>query len=374
METVSLQSKLGTLLSWFERRNATDLHGQTGRPYALRRQGQLMRVPLHVQSEPSPEDLEAMVREAFSETVANHILQEKEWDLSFYFGESRYRANFSRQCGRLAFSLRLVPPQTLGLKDLQLPASLTELVESHRGLVLVTGPAGQGKSTTCRALLEYLNGGKALRVITVEDPIEFLFQERECTFQQREVGIDTDSFEMGIRNAMRQDPDVLFIGEIRDAESIHSALRAAETGHLVLTTLHADSVPQAISRIREFFPAGHQENIMSLLSRNLRAAMAQRLIPNVQGGRTPCVEVMRQDSGIQQAILEGNFSMISGIMESALERGMHSFDQYLSELLAAGVVDRAVAMDYAVNRHHLELKLRGIQSNTPILYERGSKR
>lgn len=318
---------------------------------------------------PVPEDLTlgAWFLDAFSPALFARIAASHEVDASFHFRSQRYRANFSKQRGRQSFSFRAVPQQRMRLEDLQLPESLADLVAEPRGLILVTGPTGQGKSTTLRALLQHINETQVRRIITVEDPIEHLFTDARSHFEQREVGLDTASFADGIRNAMRQDPNVLFVGEIRDRDSIWSAMQAAETGHLVLTTLHADSVAQAIGRIREFYPANEQANISALLARNVNAIVCLRLVPNLQGTRTPCLELMRRDAGTARAILENDLHQLTGIVEAANHVGMHTFDQYLQELLAAGVIAEETARTYAVNRHRLELALRGIVTSQPIL-------
>ncbi|HNQ89863.1 MAG TPA: PilT/PilU family type 4a pilus ATPase [Verrucomicrobiota bacterium] len=366
-ETVHPGTALSRLLAWCEAQGASDLHGQAGKPYALRVQGRLTRVPAETFPAPTDDGLYRAFEETFSPTLCQRIEQEREVDLSFYHGPLRYRANFSKQLGRQSFSFRTVPPQQFRLRDLQLPESLRTLVDEPRGLVLVTGPAGQGKSTTVRALIQELNETRACRIITIEDPIEYIFTDRCAQFEQREVGLDTASFADGIRNAMRQDPNVIFVGEIRDRESIFAAMQAAETGHLVLSTLHADSVAQAIGRLREHYPVGEQDGLSGLLARNLNAMVCQRLLPNVQGTRTPCVEVMRRNRGIQDAVAANDLTLLTGIMEAAVHEGMHSFDQYLTELLAAGVITRETALTYAVNRHRLEMTLRGFHSPAPIL-------
>jgi twitching motility protein PilT len=253
------------------------------------------------------------------------------------------------------------------LDDLQLPLSLRELLDEPRGLVLLTGPTGQGKSTTARALLQELNESRPVRIITIEDPIEYVFEDDQAQFEQREVGIDTASFADGIRNAMRQDPNVIFVGETRDRASIFAAVQAAETGHLVVTTLHADSVAQAVARLREYYPASEQPILSSLLARNLIAVVSQRLLPNVNGTRTPCLELMRRNAGVEEAIRSNNLLLLTGIIEVSLNEGMHTFDQYLIELLASGVVTRETAERYAVNRHKLDLTLRGITTAPGIL-------
>jgi twitching motility protein PilT len=308
-----------------------------------------------------------MLADNFAPRTIARIDEQFEVDLSFYCSGQRYRANFSKQKGLQSFSFRTVPQQRLRLQDLQLPESLTDLVREPRGVVLVTGPTGQGKSTTLRALIQEINQTQALRVITIEDPIEYVFEDDQCQFEQREVGIDTASFADGIRNAMRQDPNVIFVGEIRDRESIFAAMQAAETGHLVLTTLHADSVPQAIARIREFYPSAEQTNISQLLGRNLNAVVSQRLLPNRSGTRTPCLEILKRDPGVQEAIQTNNLHLLAGIIEVAVNQGMHTFDQYLIELLAADIITEEAARHYAVNKHRLEMVLRGIVTPAPIL-------
>jgi twitching motility protein PilT len=295
------------------------------------------------------------------------IEKQFEVDLSFYCSGVRYRANFSKQKGQQSYSFRTVPQQRLKLQDLQLPESLVDLIREPRGLILATGPTGQGKSTTLRALIQQINEMQSLRIVTIEDPIEYVFEDEQSQFEQREVGIDTGSFADGIRNAMRQDPNVIFVGEIRDRESIFAAMQAAETGHLVLTTLHADSVPQAIGRIREFYPTSEQPGISSLLARNLNSIISQRLLPNTSGTRTPCLEILKRDAGVQEAIQTNNLHLLSGIIEASVNMGMHTFDQYLMELLAAGLVSEEVARHYAVNKHKLDMALRGIVTQTPIL-------
>ena len=367
MEQVRQGTALSRILDWCRKQDATDLHAQAEKPYSIRVHGGLSWVPVELFAPPTDREIHDLLRENFSPAACDRIESQCEVDLSFYDGNRRYRANFSRQKGRQSFSFRTVPQQRLKLKDLQLPGSLTDIIQEPRGLVLATGPTGQGKSTTMRALIQEINETRAVRIITIEDPIEYVFEDCLSQFEQREVGIDTASFADGIRNAMRQDPNVIFVGEIRDPQSIFAAMQAAETGHLVLTTLHADSVAQAIGRIREFYPSSEQANISSLLARNINTIVCQRLIPNVEGTRTPCLEVMRRDAGVQEAIQSNNLHLLTGIIEVSVNQGMHTFDQYLLELLAAEIISRETAQHYAVNKHKLDMALRGILTCTPIL-------
>lgn len=372
MESVPDGCAVSRLLAWAEARGASDVHGRAAAGFVVRINGALEPVPADATpSNPDTESFQGWFTEAFSAGLCSRIASGGEVDASFNHGALRYRANFSHQRGTQSFSFRIVPRQRHRLGDLQLPESLSELMRNLRGLILVTGPTGQGKSTTVRAMLQHLAEERAKRIITIEDPIEFLFEDARSHFEQREVGIDTPSFAQGIRNAMRQDPNVLFVGEIRDRESIWAALQAAETGHLVVTTLHADSVGQAIGRLREHYPAAEQPGVSALLARNLNAIICQRLVPNVDGGRTPCLEILRRDAGVEEAIREHQLAQLSGIIEASNHVGMHSFDQYLQELLAAGVVHVETAREYAVNRHRLELALRGIITAQPILERKG---
>jgi twitching motility protein PilT len=367
VHSVRPQTRLGELLQWCERRNASDLHVQAGRPLVIRIDGKLQRVPENTYNPLSEEAIYEWLGENFSPETCEKIRTSKEADLSFYHSYQRYRANFSKQKGTQSFSFRIVPQHRQKLKELNLPDSIADLVKEPRGLILATGPTGQGKSTTLRALIQEINETAAMRIVTIEDPIEYVFEDYLSQFEQREVGIDTDSFAGGIRNAMRQDPNVIFVGEIRDKDSIYAALQAAETGHLVLTSLHADSVAQAIGRIREFYPSSEQDNISNLLARNLNAIICERLIPSTGGTRIPAIEIMKRDKGVQEAIQTNNLHLLQGIIEAAVGQGMHSFDQYLIELLAAGQITEEVARHYSVNKHRLDLVLRGIFTNAAIL-------
>lgn len=367
MQAIQNGTRLDQLLAWCEEIKASDLHAQTDEAFTVRVDGRLRRLRPDEFPPFSSEDLYQELSRNFSAEIVASIRRKNEFDMSFRHGQNRYRANFSKQKGEQSFSFRFVPQQRFGLRDLCLPDSLNEIVEELRGLVILTGPTAQGKSTTARALLQHLNANRPIRIITIEDPVEYVFKDEQAQFEQREVGIDTDSFANGIRNAMRQDPNLIFVGEMRDRESIYAAVQAAETGHMVITTLHADSAPQALGRIRMFYPLNEQQNISSLLARNLKAIVTQRLVPSMRGPRIPCLEVLRVDRGAQEAIANNELHLLEGIIESAVGQGMHSFDQYLMELLAAGHVSNETARHFAVNRHRLELMLRGIISHRAIL-------
>jgi twitching motility protein PilT len=363
MERIAPNSSLGKLLDWCVKQAATDLHAQADRRYAYRVDGKLERVPPGQFPVPRNDDIAEMLREAFSGSICDRIEKQHEMDLSFLCDGVRYRANFSKQQGAQSFSLRVVPQRVPNLDDLQLPATLAELVREPRGLLLVTGASGQGKSTTACALLQRLNETMALRVITIEDPIEYLFLEDHSQFEQREVGVDTATFADAIRNAVRQDPEVIFIGEIRDRATVQAAMQAAETGHLVLATLHADSVVQTLDRIRELHPASEQANASALLARSLNAIICQRLVPGTANKRIPCLEIMRHTAATQEAIVRNDLILLTGIIEASISEGMHSFDQHLMQLLGQGMVTEETARYYAVNWNRLEMEMHGYVSS-----------
>jgi twitching motility protein PilT len=365
MERITLTSSLGKLLDWCMKQAATDLHAQANRRYSFRVDGKLQRIPPEQFAAPTNDDIVKLLREAFSSAICDRIEKQHEMDLSFLCDQLRYRANFSKQQGAQSFSFRVVPQRVPQLDDLQLPSTVAELVKEPRGLLLVTGAAGQGKSTTACALLQRLNETLALRIITVEDPIEYLFIENQCQFEQREVGVDTESFANAIRNAVRQDPEVIFIGEIRDRETVQTAMQAAETGHLVLATLHADSVPQTLDRIRELHPASEQANASTLLARSLNAIVCQRLIPSTFNTRIPCLEIMRRNTATQDAIARNDAHLLTGIIEASMNEGMHSFDQHLMQLLKGEYVTMETARYYAVNWNRLDMEMHGYVSAMP---------
>jgi twitching motility protein PilT len=365
MERIAQTTSLGRILEWCREQAATDLHAQADRRYSFRVDGQLQRIPPAQFPPATNDDIVRMLREAFSSSICDRIEKQHEMDLSFLCGPLRYRANFSKQQGAQSFSFRVVPQSIPHLQDLELPPTVGDLVTEPRGLLLITGAAGQGKSTTACALLQRLNETLALRVITIEDPIEYLFTEDHCQFEQREVGVDTESFANGIRNAVRQDPEVIFIGEIRDGETVHAAMQAAETGHLIVATLHADSVPQTLDRIRELHPAAEQANASALLARSLNAIICQRLIPSSRHKRIPCLEIMRRNAGTQEAIARNDPHLLAGVIQASVNEGMHSFDQHLMQLLKSGSVTLETAKYYAVNWNRLEMEIHGYAPALP---------
>ncbi len=286
---------------------------------------------------------------------------EKEWELNIGLaleGLGRFRINVFRQRGEVAMVVRYIKLGVPGLEELGLPLILEELIMQPRGLILVVGATGSGKSTTLASMIEYRNERKSGHVLTIEDPIEYLFEHKKSMINQREVGLDTQSFHHALRNAMREAPDVIMIGEIRDVETMQAAVAYAETGHLCLSTLHANNANQALDRIKNFFPDTAHRQLYNDLSLNLKAVVSQRLIKDVGGGRIPAVEVMLLSSYVSELILKGDTHGLKEAMEQSETRGMQTFDQCLFELYKAGRISQEEALNNADSRNDLSLRIR----------------
>ncbi len=323
---------------------ASDLHLKAGAPPVLRIHGSLVPQDL-------PELTAEAVKAAFSQvttsTQQESFEQEKELDIAYGAeGIGRFRVNASMQRGSIALAFRLVRTVIPTLEELGLPDVCRSLVLKPRGLVLVTGPTGCGKSTTLAAMIDHLNERERRHIVTVEDPIEFVHQNKRCLISQRELGPDTNSFAAALKHVLRQDPDVILVGEMRDLETMSTALTAAETGHLVLATLHTPSAAQTIDRIIDSFPAHQQQQIKVQLSTVLEAVLCQTLVPRADGsGRVAAVEVMVSTSAVRNLIREGKTFQLPNAIQTGSQHGMQTLDQALSALLRANVVtpDEALA-------------------------------
>jgi twitching motility protein PilT len=331
---------------------ASDIHLKTGQPPVLRCDGALARleewppldeaaveVALQVVAVTAPARLAA-----FRETGELDIAYQDE-------GLPRFRVNAYRQRGTTSLALRVIPTRVPSFAELTLPPGVERLANEPRGLVLVTGATGSGKTMTLAAMVGHINGTRRQHVITIEDPIEILHPDEGCIVSQREVGHDTESFEQALRRALRQDPDVILIGELRDAETAQTALQAAESGHLVLSTMHTVDAAETVGRMIEFFPPAKQHQIRSILAGVLRGIVSQRLLPRVDGGRIPAVEVMVANSRIADLIRESRTEEITEAIGEGAFFQMQTFSDALIELVLAGHVDREVAANAATNRH-----------------------
>ncbi|ASD23187.1 type IV pili twitching motility protein PilT [Cryobacterium sp. LW097] len=325
--------------------NGSDLHITVGAPPNLRVNGSLR--PL----DGAPRWLFDKVSSALLSilTPAQHMEFERELELDFAFtaNDARFRVNYYQQRGSIGAAFRLIPRIIKPLKELGMPESVARFAAMPRGLVLVTGPTGSGKSTTLAALVDEVNRTRADHIVTVEDPIEFLHKHRMSLVNQREVGSDTKSFAAALKHVLRQDPDVILIGELRDLETISVAITAAETGHLVFATLHTQSAPQTIDRMIDVFPPHQQAQVRSQLAATLQGVICQTLVKRVDDGRVVATEVMFATSAISNLIREGKTYQIPSAMQAGRSLGMHTIDQHLAELVDAGVISRASAEEKA---------------------------
>ena len=331
---------------------ASDVHLKIGQPPVLRREGSL--APLEGWPPLDQQQLESVLATVTAQDPARRASFDATGDLDLAYTPTdlpRFRVNGFRQRGAISFAFRAIPDRVPSFQELGLPSGVRSLTEEHRGLVLVTGQTGSGKTTTLAAMVDYINRTRKQHIVTIEDPIEILHEDVDCVVNQREVGVDTESFHEALRRALRQDPDVILIGELRDAATAQTALQAAESGHLVLSTLHTIDAAESIGRIIEFFPPEKQEQVRSILAGVLRGVVSQRLLPGIYGGRVAAIEVMVTNARIADLIRENRADEVT---EAIAEGGffhMQTFTQALIELVASGRVDREVAANAATNRH-----------------------
>ena len=350
--------KIETLLEECVRRKASDLHIQFGIPPILRIDGALVAIPN------TPALTEEMLRNLIFATMDEDqqkiYLKDKEFDYSFSFGEvARFRVNAFHERGKMAAAFRLIPNAIVPLSDLNMPEVIGTFSEFPRGLVLVTGPTGSGKSTTLAALIDKINREKSVHILTIEDPIEFTHKSQRSVVVQREVHYDTFSFAAALRSALRQDPDVVLIGEMRDLETIQAAITIAETGHLVFGTLHTNSAAQSIDRIIDVFPAHQQPQVRAQLANMLMAICSQRLVPAVAGGRVCAAEIMVANSAVRALIREGKTFQLDTAIQTGADQGMQTMDRTLAKLVQTGVITYDAAREYAVDINELNRYVKG---------------
>ena len=337
---------------------ASDAHLKIGQPPVLRRDGTL--VPLDgwpSLDEAQLDDILATLTQA-DPARRQHFDDTGELDLAYTpTGLPRFRVNGFRQRGSISFAFRVIPTSVPTFETLGLPPGVAVLAEEHRGLVLVTGATGSGKTTTLAAIVGHINSTRHQHIVTIEDPIEILHEDRNCIVNQREVGLDTASFGEALRRALRQDPDVILIGELRDAETAQTAMQAAESGHLVLSTLHTIDAAESIGRIIEFFPPEKQVQVRTILAGVLRGVISQRLLPRVDVGRVAAVEVMVNNARIAELIRENKIDEVTDAIADGAYFQMQTFTQALITMVLAEVVDTETAANAAGNRHDFLLAL-----------------
>ena len=343
------------------RRNASDLHLKVGRPPTLRVDGDLAPLELPPLR---PEDLKALAEQLMTPRQVKQFAEEKECDFAIGVpGIGRFRVNVYQQRGSLCYAMRSIPYQAKTIPELNLPPVLEEISMKPRGLVLVTGITGSGKSTALAAMIQHINEHRRANIITIEDPIEFLHRDINCHINQREVGTDTTTFGQALRRVLRQDPDVILIGEIRDIETLDTALKAADTGHLVFSTLHTTDATQTINRVLSFYPPHQQAEVRFSLASALQAVVSLRLVPRCdRAGRIPASEILINTAAVRDQIrdMEKVLNIPDLIKEGAVQYGMQSFDQSLMSWYSKGMISYESAVFYATSPAEFALRVQGV--------------
>jgi twitching motility protein PilT len=343
------------------RRNGSDIHLKVGRPPTIRVDGELL--PL---DSPSlrPEDLKVLAEQLMTPRQVKQFAEEKECDFAIGVpGIGRFRVNVYQQRGSLCYAMRAIPYQARTIRELNLPTVCEEIAMKPRGLVLVTGVTGSGKSTALAAMIQHINESRRANVITIEDPIEFLHRDINCHINQREIGTDTANFAQALRRVLRQDPDVILIGEIRDLETLDTALKAADTGHLVFSTLHTTDATQTINRVLSFFPPHQQSEVRFSLASALQAVISLRLVPRSdRAGRIPACEVLINTAAVRDNIrdMEKMLNIPDLIKEGAVQYGMQSFDQSLMQHFSRGHISYESAVFFATSPAEFALRVQGV--------------
>lgn len=354
MEQKEHEQWLKKLLIMVGQKGASDLHLAVGRYPTLRINGSLHPVT----EEPilTPQDTKAFSEILMTEDKKQELVATGQTDLSYSLDErARFRTNVFIQKGYVGIIMRFVMDHLRNLSELNVPEALYTFTEAAQGLVLVTGPVGHGKSTTLAALIQHINENYDKHVVTIEDPIEFVYNQDRCIINQREIGRDAKNFADALRACFREDVNVVLLGELRDLETISTAITAAETGHLIFATLHTNDSAQTIDRIIDVFPAHQQNQIRNQLASVLLGVVSQRLIPKVGGGRVPAVEIMYKNHAVENLIRENKGHQIDSVIETSLQDGMISLDRSLAELVQRGHISLQDAFVYAKNREYLEM-------------------
>jgi len=352
----SYQFELDELLETAIKQDSSDIHISVGRHPTLRVSGEL--IPLVKQPIITPEHDEGLILSLLSEEQKEKFLKEREIDFSYSFkGKARFRVNVFHQMGYMSAALRFFPSKIKTLKELNLPSILEKFTHYSQGFFLVVGPSGHGKSTTLASLIDSINHTRSEHIITIEDPVEYIFVQDRSIINQREVGFDTEGFHRALRSSFRQDPDVIMIGEMRDLETISTALSAAETGHLVFATLHTNNAAQTIDRIIDICPPEVQNQVRSQLAASLLGVVSQRLVPRIDGGRVPAIEIMFANSAIRNLIREGKVYQIDLVIETSADEKMIPLNKSLADLIHKGEISLENAELYSLNPNDLRLLL-----------------
>ena len=338
---------ISQLLSFGVKEGASDCHLSAGEPPMLRLHGDMKKVDMPPMTQ---EQVHSLVYDIMSDAQRKIFEEHLECDFSFALGDiSRFRVNVFLQNRGLAAVFRTIPTEILPLEKLGMPPIVRQLCDREKGLILVTGPTGSGKSTTLAGMIDYLNNLYEGHVITIEDPIEFVHKSKKCLVNQRELGVHTKSFANALRSALREDPDIVLVGEMRDLETIQLALTAAETGHLVFATLHNSSAPKTVDRIIDAFPPNQQAQVRTQLAEALEAVLTQTLVKKKTGGRAAAVEILVATTAIRNLIREQKLHQIPGLMQASQKEGMQTMDMALLDLATRGVITKAEAQSRSMN-------------------------
>lgn len=343
-----LSMDIAELLAFSVKNKSSDLHISSGLPPMIRVDGDLRKINLPPLEH---KDVIKIIYDIMNDRQRKEYEEFLEADFSFEINNlARFRVNAFNQSRGAAAVFRTIPSEILSMEDLKLPPIFKEMAEFSRGLVLVTGPTGSGKSTTLAAIIDYINSSRYEHILTVEDPIEFVHTSKKCLVNQREVHKDTLSFNAALRSALREDPDIILVGELRDLETIRLAMTAAETGHLVFGTLHTNSATKTINRIIDVFPAEEKSMVRSMLSESLQAVIAQSLLKKNQGGRVAALEIMLCTGAIRNLIREDKVAQMYSSIQTGQAKGMQTLDQHLTELVNNNIISKITAHDAAINK------------------------
>ncbi|OGF61448.1 MAG: type IV pili twitching motility protein PilT [Candidatus Fischerbacteria bacterium RBG_13_37_8] len=361
-------NKIDRFLKLMNDKGASDLHLSVGSPPVLRVYGDLERLRYKAISQT---DYENLMGPIVPKGIWAAFVKAGEYDFAYHLeGVGRFRVNIFKQEKGMGATFRIIPDHILSLEELGLPAQIEKYAMMDQGLILTTGPTGSGKSTTLAAIINHINENKKFHIITIEDPIEFVHQSKKSLITQRELGQHTTSFADALRAAIREDPDCILVGEMRDLETISTALHAAETGILVFATLHTNSAAKSIDRIIGVFPADEQEEIRIVLSHVLRGIVSQQLLKRTEGGRIAAIELLFSSSAVANAVREGKTAMINSVIQTGKKQGMYSMDQCLMEFVMSKIVFPEEAYEKSIDKetfkaflkeHNIELKLRAFE-------------
>ncbi|MDP4009410.1 MAG: PilT/PilU family type 4a pilus ATPase [Candidatus Shapirobacteria bacterium] len=354
-----MNTKIQELLDLAVVNKASDLHLMMGMTPKIRVNGELAEVSSF--GALSDHLIEEMIFSIISEEQKQKVFLERELDFSLSTTKSRFRGNLYFQKGKIACALRIVNSEIPSFEDLGFPDLFRSFANYKQGFVLVTGPTGHGKSTTVASILDDINSKKNYHIVTVEDPIEYVIKPKKSIISQREIGFDTNNFTNAIRSCLRQDPNVVFLGEMRDLETISAALTIAETGHLVFSVLHTNSAAQTIDRIVDIFPSSSKEQVKTQLASVITAIVSQRLVPDLNGGRVVAMEILMATPAVKNVIREGKTFMIDNIIQTSSDMGMVSLDMSLARLVKEGKISEETALSYCVNPAELQTTLRKIK-------------